>query len=145
MLIDGLLPISRKRHWHSSLTASKYVPRDLAGRRSLSARREYLRVKRRDLILDICAAPFGTGFLVSWWLGPKPGILGFFYAIPVVGVIFGYLTQPFTYHRIDTALMFQEAVNDSVQEVIEALTKAQGLRSLSENERKAILRDFFQS
>ena len=109
-----------------------------------SARREYLRVKRRDLILDICAAPFGTGFFVSWWLGPKPGILGFSYAIPVVGVIFEYLTRPFTYYRIDTALMFQEAVNDSVQEVIEALTKAQGLRSLTENERKAILRNSFQ-
>ena len=101
-------------------------------------------MKRRDLILDICATPFGTGFFVSWWLGPKPGILGFSYAIPVVGVIFEYLTRPFTYYRIDTALMFQEAVNDSVQEVIEALTKAQGLRSLTENERKAILRNSFQ-
>jgi hypothetical protein len=109
-----------------------------------SARREYLRVKRKDLILDICAAPFGTGFFISWWLGPKPGLLGFFYSIPVFGVIFGYLTRPFTYYRIDTALMFQEAVNDSVQEVIEGLTKAQGLRSLSENERKPILRNFFQ-
>jgi hypothetical protein len=109
-----------------------------------SARREYLRVKRKDLILDICAAPFGTGFFVSWWLGPKPGLLGFFYSMPVVGVIFGYLTRPFTFYRIDTALMFQEAVNDSVQEVIESLTKAQGLRSLTESERKPILRNFFQ-
>ena len=109
-----------------------------------SARRAYLRVKRKDLILDICAAPFGTGFFVSWWLGPKPGLLGFFYAIPVFGLFLQYVTRPFTYYKIDTALMFQEAINNSVQEVIEDMTKAQGLRSLSENERKPILRNFFQ-
>jgi hypothetical protein len=35
----------------------------------LSAKREYLRVARGKLVFDICAAPFGTGFFVSWWLG----------------------------------------------------------------------------
>ncbi len=33
----------------------------------LSANREYLRVTREKLVFDICAAPFGTGFFVSWW------------------------------------------------------------------------------
>ena len=39
----------------------------------LSAKREYLRVRRKELIFDICAAPFETGFFTSWWLGEKPG------------------------------------------------------------------------
>jgi len=34
----------------------------------LSAKREYLRVQREKLLFDIGAAPFGTGFFVSWWL-----------------------------------------------------------------------------
>jgi hypothetical protein len=34
-----------------------------------TAKREYLRVTRRKLVFDICGAPFGTGFFVSWWLG----------------------------------------------------------------------------
>lgn len=34
----------------------------------LSANREYLHITRETLVLDICAAPFGTGFFVSWWL-----------------------------------------------------------------------------
>ena len=34
-----------------------------------SAEREYLRVEREDLLFDVCAAPFGTGFFISWWLG----------------------------------------------------------------------------
>jgi hypothetical protein len=37
-----------------------------------SARREYLRVERERLTFDICAAPFGSGFFVSWWLARPP-------------------------------------------------------------------------
>jgi hypothetical protein len=33
-----------------------------------SANREYLRIQREKLTFDVCAAPFGTGFFVSWWL-----------------------------------------------------------------------------
>ncbi len=35
----------------------------------LSAKRIYLRLVRERLVIDICAAPFGTGFFVSWRLG----------------------------------------------------------------------------
>lgn len=34
----------------------------------LSAKREYLRVKRGRHVFDICGAPFGAGFFVSSWL-----------------------------------------------------------------------------
>lgn len=34
----------------------------------LSSNREYLHIVRDRLLFDICAAPFGTGFFVSWWL-----------------------------------------------------------------------------
>lgn len=34
----------------------------------LSANREYLRIRRGKLTFDICAAPFGAGFFISWWL-----------------------------------------------------------------------------
>lgn len=34
----------------------------------LSSWREYLRVERLGYRFDICAAPFGSGFFVSWWL-----------------------------------------------------------------------------
>lgn len=38
----------------------------------LSARREYMRIKRGKLAFDLCAAPFGTGFFFSWWLAELP-------------------------------------------------------------------------
>ena len=34
----------------------------------LTAFREYLRISREKLVFDICAAPYGTGFFISWWL-----------------------------------------------------------------------------
>jgi hypothetical protein len=37
-----------------------------------SANREYLRIHRGKHAFDICAAPFGTGFFVSWWFTEPP-------------------------------------------------------------------------
>jgi hypothetical protein len=52
-----------------------------------SAKREYLRIKRGKLIFDVCAAPYGNGFFVSWWLSkPRPAIS----LIAIAGVIIGY-------------------------------------------------------
>ncbi len=34
---------------------------------ALSGKREYLRIVRQGYIFDVCAAPFGSGFFVSWW------------------------------------------------------------------------------
>lgn len=48
-----------------------------------------------------------------------------------------------TSFRHDTALMFQESVRAAVLEVVDGITKAKGLRALSELERKPILTSFF--
>ena len=41
----------------------------------LSANREYLRIKHGDIIFDICAAPFGKDFFISWWLYETAGTM----------------------------------------------------------------------
>src|SRR5215472_4191946 len=46
-----------------------------------SANREYLRLQRGKYAFDICAAPFGTGFFVSYWLTEPPLKWGFLYTI----------------------------------------------------------------
>lgn len=72
----------------------------------LSAKREYLRIGRRRMAFDICAAPYGTGFFFSWWFAEQPAKYGLLFlclaiaAFPVVsvlcivtfGVIVGLLT-----------------------------------------------------
>ncbi|MBI5021147.1 MAG: hypothetical protein HZB59_06910 [Ignavibacteriales bacterium] len=111
----------------------------------LSAKREYLRVTRKEHIFDICAAPFAKGFFISWWLGEDIGsFLNIVIRIPFLGPALIRIFRPDTYYRIDTALMFQESVHASVLEILEQSTKTQGLRSLSELERKPILRDLFK-
>lgn len=70
----------------------------------LSAKREYLQVTREQLLFDICAAPFGTGFFVSWWLaeakslnpmarlGIVLGLLALFgLIVNVVGIFLGLI------------------------------------------------------
>jgi hypothetical protein len=165
----------------------------------LSAQREYFRVSRRDLVFDICAAHFGKGMFVSWWLAEDKStkgiwklmavllvalffmyllvdnfglflglfmelivlFLSFFIVgwqvrkgtiriedslleIPVIGPIYERLFHPITYYKKDTALMFQESIRLAVNEVIDELTKAKGLRSLSESERKPIMNNLFK-
>jgi hypothetical protein len=101
----------------------------------LSAKREYLRVQRREYTFDICGAPFGTGFFVSWWLVEAQGCLA---NIPGLRAFL----RPKTYYRIDTALMFQSSIHGAVLEVVDELMNAKGLRALSELERKPILQEF---
>lgn len=46
-----------------------------------SAKREYLRLHRGKHAFDICAAPFGNGFFVSWWFTEPPLRFGFLYTL----------------------------------------------------------------
>lgn len=110
----------------------------------LSAKREYLRVRRNEHVFDICAAPFGPGgFFVSWWLGTLPDSP--WAQLPVIGWIFTHVLKPITYYKLDTALMFQESIRGAVLEVLDRATKAKGLRALSESDRRPILNSLFQN
>jgi hypothetical protein len=72
-------------------------------------------------------------------------LLDLFFILGVV--IFGilrpiYFPPRLTYYRVDTAEMFYQAVHQAVLEVIDGLSSAQGLRLLSGDERKPIMRGF---
>lgn len=60
--------------------------------------------------------------------------------IPLIGYLHDRLVAIPTYYRLDTAHMFQSAVHGSVLEAIDGLTGARGLRALTDEERKPILR-----
>jgi hypothetical protein len=110
----------------------------------LSAKREYLQVRRGEHVYHICAAPYGNGFFVSSWLGSREaGFLAWLSQKPVIGLIVRAAVKPLTYFRIDTAIMFQSIVHSAMLSVIDEFTTAKGLRMLSEIERKPVMRDFF--
>jgi hypothetical protein len=53
-----------------------------------SASRLYLRMHRGKHAFDICAAPFGNGFFVSWWLTEPPLPFGFLYTLAFFAALF---------------------------------------------------------
>ncbi|HVT03098.1 MAG TPA: hypothetical protein VHL58_06930 [Thermoanaerobaculia bacterium] len=167
-----------------------------------SAQREYLRIRRGEHAIDICAAPFGSGFFFSSWLTepqPRVGLVALFllavaflflsgvffqsriwwhlgflanfkgtlYLLTVAGALWGLFTaarngvfsedfirgvpgigwlydrlfRPATFYRIDTAIMFHEAVHGSLLEVVDAVTGEKGIPRLSDLERRPEHRD----
>jgi hypothetical protein len=111
----------------------------------LSASREYLRVHGRDIFFDVCGAPFGNGFFVSWWMGEPPaGCLATLVRTPIIGEWVQYLAKPITFYRLDTRLMFQSSTHAAVLEVVDQITEIRGVRSLSDAERKPIMREFYK-
>ncbi len=106
-----------------------------------SAQRLYLRAKRNEYHFDICGAPFADGSFVSWWLIEEAGCAkGCLSVIPLLGSMLLALFFRQTYYTIDTRLMFEGAIHDAILQVIDGLTKANGLRMLEGDERKPEMR-----
>lgn len=109
-----------------------------------SAKREYLQVRRKEHVFHVCAAPFGNGFFISWWLGHvESGFWAWLAGLPVIGFFVQNFLKPLTYYKLDTALMFQSVIHSVLVEVLDGLAKQTGLRALTEGERKPIMRDVF--
>ena len=110
----------------------------------LSFRRTYLRVTWKEYQYDVCAAPFGKGFFVSWWLLYNDSIGEILISkIPFIGTWLLRKLYPITYYRIDTASMFMAYAQSSVLKVIDDITNEKGIRALTEAERKPVLNDIF--
>jgi hypothetical protein len=65
----------------------------------LSAKRRYVRFLRERITFDICAAPFGTGFFVSWRQGEVPLRLNFLGLFIVLAAVAGAGAWAFEEYR----------------------------------------------
>jgi len=55
---------------------------------ALSGVRQYLRIRRRREVFDVCGAPFANGFFFSWWFAElKPALP----SIVTILIVFGYM------------------------------------------------------
>lgn len=92
-----------------------------------SPRREYLRIAYKGFIYDICAAPFGSGFFISWWLGEMGHpFRDFLQNLPVLGKLFNKREKSF--YELDTEIMFKEMATASINEAITSLSNTSGKR-----------------
>jgi hypothetical protein len=97
-----------------------------------SSSREYLRVKYRDLVFDICAAPFGKDFFVSWWMYETEGVLSQLLKNTKAGDYLKQRAARRTFYQADQEKMFRTCVHNIVLEVLETTTEAKGVRFLPE-------------
>lgn len=107
------------------------------------SKRLYLRVQQGEYIFDVCAAAFGRGFFVSWWLVTQPG--GCLLALPVIGWIMRKFIVRDTYYRIDRQLMLRDVVHAGVLHVLDGLMEEQELTTLTADQRKPIMRDLLSA
>lgn len=102
-----------------------------------SVNREYLRVKCREYVFDICAAPFAKGFFISWWMGELPDIRRDFYAnMPWIGRLFRNRQK--TFFELDNEALFKESVSHCVRKVFEDMSDTKGIRVLTDQEWQSV-------
>lgn len=107
-----------------------------------SRRREYVQISRDALVFVISAFPIGSAMYISWWLGASErGMRAWLGNLPFVGWLFRPLVTPMTFFRLDTAFAFQHHMHAAVLGVVDAYTAQKGIRRLTGDERKPILRD----
>ena len=93
-----------------------------------SAAREYLRVQNGNLVFDICAAPFGTNFFVSWWLYHSESSLRSFVKSTRIGAYISKLSHRQTFFEIDSETMFKECVHQALMETLDRITQEKGFK-----------------
>jgi hypothetical protein len=108
-----------------------------------SSRREYLRVKRGELSFQICGAPFGTGFFVSWWLTATKSGFGALFGDSSTGSLFKAFVNPETYFKQDSAAMYRAIVAAAVNEAVDAALKGAGKALLSDEAKRPVLEGFY--
>jgi hypothetical protein len=65
--------------------------------------------------------------------------------LPWIGSLYRTFFRRITYYRIDTTLMYQEAIHAAVMQAVDDFTRAQGLKPLTEMERKPILKHLYRN
>lgn len=94
----------------------------------ISPNRLYLEVRWQEKLFYVCAAPYGRGFFISWWLfEQQAGWEPFVYALPG-GKWIVQAIKPITFYRIDTARVFQRYMHDTIMATMEEITKGTGTR-----------------
>ena len=97
-----------------------------------SADREYLRIKHGDIVFDICAAPFGTDFFISWWLYETEGAMRTVFKGTKMGNFLHARAEKRTFYQFDEEDMFRSCVHECIMETITKVGEEKGLTKLTD-------------
>jgi len=102
----------------------------------LSANREYLRIKHGDIVFDICAAPFGKDFFISWWLYETAGTMRTMLKNTKMGNFLNERAASRTFYQIDEESMFRSCVHDCILETITKVTEGKTMLQLTDAQKE---------
>lgn len=98
----------------------------------LSASREYLRIKHGDIVFDVCAAPFGKDFFISWWLYETAGTMRTMLSNTKVGNFLNDRAAKRTFYQVDEEDMFRSCVHECILETVTKVTEGKGTLQLTD-------------
>lgn len=101
-----------------------------------SANREYLRIQHGNLVFDICAAPFGTDFFISWWLYETEGTATSLLKNTKLGGFLKAREQARTFFQADEEEMFRSCVHECILEAVAKVTEGKIQRQLTKEEKE---------
>lgn len=98
----------------------------------LSASREYLRIKHGDIVFDVCAAPFGKDFFISWWLYESQAGMRSLLKNTKVGDFLSNRAANRTFYQVDEEDMFRSCVHECILETVAKVGDGKGMVQLTE-------------
>ncbi len=110
----------------------------------LSGSRIYLLLRFRGAVCILSGVTLGTGFLASWRYSTNASrTLLILFQVPFVGAAAQKMLTPPTFYRTDLYYAFEQIVRSSILETTNLLTAQEGIRPLTENETRPLLREFY--
>jgi hypothetical protein len=97
----------------------------------IAGNREYLRLERGHVAVDLCAVQFGSDYFISWWMGEIPdGFRALIAGIPFIGKALDSFLYRRTQYQVDAEIMFKASVNDIIEEAIAGISEVKGIRAI---------------
>ena len=97
----------------------------------IAGNREYLRIEHISIACDLCAAPFGKDYFISWWVGELPSIgRKVMRSLPWIGPAIESAFYPRGLYILDAEKVFCDCVNQIIEEAINAAVNGKGVRGI---------------
>ncbi len=100
-----------------------------------SSNREYLRIKHANLVFDVCAAPFGKDFFISWWLYETEGTATNLLKGTKIGSFLKSRETSKTFYQVDREEMFRSCVHECILAAIIKVTEGKAEWGLNKEEK----------
>lgn len=123
----------------------KFTTKNLSTGGILSSRRLYAHISYDGFVYEVCAAPFGNSFFISYWMsGADNKLKNGIARIPLFGKHVVNIFFPETYYRVDTCNMFHTLLHDTIIALTDEIAEKNDAQKLSENQKIPVMKDIFK-